>query len=118
MARATKGLPSRDLLLIALGRLVERYPGCGILIRRLPLRELTTYRLPCVCRSRAPVLYEGLTLPYSVGFIRCSVGFIRCVEELGYVVDLETGALEIEVAGVQWRFQPTALGEAVANGDY
>lgn len=57
MARATKGLPSRDLLLIALGRLVERYPGCGVLVRRLPLRELTTYRLPCVCRSRAPVLY-------------------------------------------------------------
>ena len=51
---------------------------------------------------------EGLTLPYSVGFI-------RCVEALGYVVDLETGALEIEVGGVQWRFQPPALGGAAAG---
>lgn len=32
------------------------------------------------------------------------------------MVDLETGALEIEVGGVQWRFQPTALGEMVVDG--
>lgn len=55
MTRATKGLPSRDLLLIALGRLVERYPGCGILVRRLPLRSPVV--IPCVCSSRSPALY-------------------------------------------------------------
>lgn len=59
MPRATKGLPSRDLLLIALGRLVERYPGANVLVRRLrPLsRKMARSVVPCICRSRSHALY-------------------------------------------------------------